>query len=103
MKIWRSPRVLLLVAALATIAWDMTRAPADQVGARVAVSAIHAYQRHLSPWLGRAGVECRFTLSCSRYAETVIARDGLAQGGVRAVARVLRCGPWTPPGTVDPP
>ena len=100
---WRPLRVLVLLALIAAAAWDATRAPARQAGARLAISAIHAYQRTLSPMLGSAGLQCRFTPSCSKYAETVIARDGLLGGGWRALRRIARCGPWTPIGTVDPP
>jgi putative membrane protein insertion efficiency factor len=69
----------------------------------VAVATIHGYQATLSPVLTAAGFRCRFTTSCSRYAEVVIARDGLVRGGVKAAARLARCGPWTPAGTVDEP
>ena len=46
---------------------------------------------------------CRFTPSCSRYAEVVIARDGVVHGGWLALKRLARCGPWTPAGAVDEP
>jgi uncharacterized protein len=99
----RTLRRLVLLAMVGAAAWDLTRAPARQVGARVAISAIHAYQATVSPLLGSAGLRCRFTPSCSKYAEAVIARDGLARGGWHALTRVIRCGPWTPAGTSDPP
>lgn len=69
----------------------------------VALAGIHLYQRALSPLAARAGIRCRFTPTCSRYAETVITRDGIVRGGWRALERVARCGPWTPQGTADEP
>ena len=69
----------------------------------LALAGIHAYQRTLSPLAARAGLRCRFEPTCSRYAETVIAREGVARGGWLAIRRIARCGPWTPAGTVDPP
>jgi putative membrane protein insertion efficiency factor len=69
----------------------------------VALAGIHAYQRALSPLAARAGLRCRFTPTCSRYAEAVVARDGVVRGGLKALARIARCGPWTPPGTRDDP
>ena len=69
----------------------------------IALEAIHAYQHALSPVAARMGLQCRFTPTCSRYAETVIARDGIVLGGWKAAKRVARCGPWTPPGTRDEP
>jgi hypothetical protein len=69
----------------------------------LALAAIHGYRRTLSPVAARIGLRCRFTPTCSRYAETVIARDGVVRGGWKAFRRVARCGPWTTPGTIDPP
>lgn len=69
----------------------------------IALSAIHEYQRMLSPVAARVGLRCRFTPTCSRYAEVVIARDGIARGGWKAIRRIARCGPWTAADTVDLP
>jgi hypothetical protein len=69
----------------------------------IALGGIHFYQRALAPAAARVGLQCRFTPTCSRYAEAVIARDGVVRGGLKAVARIARCGPWTPPGTRDDP
>ncbi|HKB09230.1 MAG TPA: membrane protein insertion efficiency factor YidD [Vicinamibacterales bacterium] len=69
----------------------------------IALASIHGYQRALSPVAARIGWRCRFTPTCSRYAEAVIARDGVIRGGARALARIARCGPWTPAGTRDEP
>ena len=69
----------------------------------IALAGIHVYQRTMSPVLARAGIRCRFTPTCSRFAEIAIARDGMVSGGWRAVKRIVRCNPWTPIGTVDEP
>ena len=69
----------------------------------IAIASIHGYQRALSPAAARIGLRCRFTPTCSRYAETVIARDGAVRGGMKAIARIARCGPWTAEGTRDEP
>lgn len=88
-----------MAGSLGLAAWIAT----TPIGASVAVAAVHGYQHTLAPVLGRAGFRCRFTPSCSHYAEVVIARDGLLRGGWRAATRIARCGPWTTPGTVDEP
>jgi putative membrane protein insertion efficiency factor len=72
-------------------------------GESLTLHAIHVYQKTISPVAARVGVRCRFTPTCSRYAEIVIARDGLLKGGWEATKRIARCGPWTPPGTRDDP
>jgi uncharacterized protein len=98
-------RLALLVAAsfLLAFAWDVSRAPADQWTAAGAISAIRLYQRALAPLLGASGVRCRFTPSCSRYAEAALRKHGFLGGGWRAAKRLARCGPWTRMGTVDLP
>lgn len=95
-------RVVWAAIALG-IAWDVSRPPARQWSAALAIGGIHLYQNHLSGLAGQAGVSCRFTPSCSRYAEALIRRDGIVAGSWKAVRRIARCGPWTPPGTIDEP
>jgi hypothetical protein len=94
---------LAVVVAAGAVLYDVTRPPARQAGARLALAGIHLYQRTLAPAAARGGAVCRFTPTCSRYAEAVIARDGIIKGGWSAARRVARCGPWTPAGTKDPP
>jgi hypothetical protein len=94
---------LTVIVAAGVVLYDVTRPPARQASARLAVAGIHVYQRTLSPAAARAGAVCRFTPTCSRYAEAVIARDGVVRGGWLTVKRIARCGPWTPAGTKDPP
>jgi putative membrane protein insertion efficiency factor len=72
-------------------------------GRSVAIGGIHVYQRALAPLAAHAGAACRFRPSCSHYAETVIARDGVVAGGRKTLQRILQCGPWTPMGTEDRP
>ena len=85
---------LTLLALMAAVAFE---------GRPLAIAGIHAYRQTLSPVAARIGLRCRFSPSCSRYAEVVIARDGLARGGLKTLKRIARCGPWTAPGTVDNP
>ena len=69
----------------------------------IAIGGIHIYQHTLAPFADHVGARCRFTPTCSHYAEGVIARDGLVRGGWKAVKRIARCGPWTAMGTRDEP
>jgi uncharacterized protein len=70
---------------------------------RVALAGIHGYQRFLAPLAADAGIRCRFSPSCSVYAEVVVERDGVVRGGWLTLNRIARCGPWTPMGTLDAP
>ena len=58
---------------------------------KVCLAMIHWYQRHLSPHLGNC---CRFTPSCSHYAEEAIERFGAFRGCILAAKRLFRCNPW---------
>ena len=82
---------------------DLRRTPAEQLTSRAAVAGIHLYQATLSRVYARTGLQCRFSPTCSHYAEACIRLFGISRGGWLAAKRVLKCGPWTPPGTVDPP
>ena len=59
---------------------------------------ITAYQRVLSPYLGP---RCRFTPSCSEYAQEAILLRGPLLGIALAVFRLLRCQPLSK-GGYDP-
>ena len=62
------------------------------------VAAIHTYQLTLSGWLGG---QCRFSPTCSRYAEQAIRSLGATRGIYLTLGRVLRCNPFGR-GGLDP-
>lgn len=99
-------RVLIgaIVLVFVGVGFDLTRPPASQWSARVLLGAIDLYQTTISRVLGSSGaVRCRFEPTCSHYSEAVIRKHGALKGTVLALARIGRCGPWTPAGTHDPP
>jgi hypothetical protein len=100
-RLTRAAMPLLLAAALLAI--DLARPPARQASARLLLGGIHLYQATLSPHMAAFGVQCRFRPTCSHYAEGAIVRYGALSGSLRAAWRIVRCGPWTPLGTYDPP
>lgn len=59
---------------------------------------IRLYRRLVSPVLPPA---CRFSPSCSLYAEEAIKVHGAMKGSLLAVRRVSRCHPFNP-GGFDP-
>ena len=56
---------------------------------------IRGYQLTLAPLFGNC---CRFTPSCSRYAQEAILTHGVTRGGWLAARRICRCHPWHPGG-----
>jgi len=100
----RRRRALIIAAVLAVLlGLDLARAPRRQLSARALLGAIHLYQATLSPRMPGLGVKCRFKPTCSHYGEGAIRKYGALVGSVKTAGRILRCGPWTPAGTVDPP
>ena len=65
---------------------------------RAAVTAIRIYRIAISPYTGPV---CRYTPSCSHYAEEALKRYGPFRGSVKAFARLLRCHPFSAGGS-DP-
>ncbi len=63
------------------------------------IASIKFYQRFISPLKPPS---CRFYPTCSNYAIEAIKKFGPLQGGLMAIYRVLRCGPWSA-GGYDPP
>jgi putative membrane protein insertion efficiency factor len=96
--VWAAIAIFLIAITL-----DLRRPPLDQLVTRSAVGAIRIYQATLSRVYSRLGVQCRFTPTCSHYGEAVIRRFGAMRGGWMAAKRIVRCGPWTPLGTIDYP
>jgi putative membrane protein insertion efficiency factor len=64
----------------------------------VGIGAIRVYQRFVS---ARLGTRCRYTPSCSEYGVHALRRFGALDGALVALARIRRCAPDVPHGTVD--
>jgi uncharacterized protein len=58
-------------------------------------AAIRAYQLLISPALPAS---CRYYPSCSQYARQAVLKHGVIRGGYFALARIVRCNPWSPGG-----
>jgi putative membrane protein insertion efficiency factor len=89
------------VAAALLLGADLSAPPPRQLSVRVLSGGIRLYQGALH-WIVPRG-QCRFQPTCSSYAEQVLGTHGALRGGWLAARRLLRCGPWTEPGTLDPP
>ena len=73
---------------------------------RAAVRLISWYQHVLSPYWPAT---CRYSPTCSHYAQEAILIHGLMKGGWMSIRRIARCQPWggqgydpIPPGPVSP-
>lgn len=64
---------------------------------------IRVYQKIFSPDHGFLkvlfpGGYCRYTPSCSSYAEEAIKKYGVLKGGLKSLGRILRCNPFSKGG-----
>ena len=57
----------------------------------ILITLIKAYQTLISPYLAPS---CRYTPSCSCYAQESLQTHGVIKGGWLAIRRVMRCHPW---------
>ncbi|MDE1170342.1 MAG: membrane protein insertion efficiency factor YidD [Verrucomicrobium sp.] len=64
--------------------------------ARALCALIEGYRRFLSPLkaLVGAGASCRYTPTCSAYAQQAIRLHGPARGALLGARRICRCHPW---------
>jgi len=62
---------------------------------RVMLALIRLYRRGISPFTPPS---CRFTPTCSAYAEEAVGRYGAWRGGWLALRRLLKCHPFGPSG-----
>ncbi|WP_091669741.1 membrane protein insertion efficiency factor YidD [Amycolatopsis marina] len=74
---------------------EAPEAPRPSPAAWVLLLPVRFYRKAISPFLPPS---CRFYPSCSAYAAESLTRHGAARGSYLALRRLLRCGPWTPPG-----
>ena len=90
---------MLAAALLGLFVGDAFRPVPEQRAANLALRAIDAYRRTISPALDRSGlVRCRFEPTCSAYGREAIARYGSPRGFALAAGRILRCHPWAKGG-----
>lgn len=65
---------------------------------RATLDLLRAYKWAISPMFPPS---CRYTPTCSEYAMEAIERYGIFRGGMKALARILRCHPFVK-GGYDP-
>src|SRR4026208_301405 len=86
---------------------------ASQPSAKVGAAPLRAYQATGSKAMSAGGIHCRYTPTCSHYAEDAISYYGTLNGLAMTAGRLWRCSPWggrghdpaggTPPARTTPP
>ena len=65
---------------------------------RLLLALVRFYRKNLSPLKPPC---CRYTPTCSQYAQQAIQKYGAIKGGYLALRRILRCNPFSK-GGYDP-
>ena len=99
---FRRAALVAAVAVSSALTGDALNPPASQWSARAAETAVAGYRRTVSPMLARTGiVRCRYSPTCSAYAEEALRRRGFLPGTALTAWRLARCNPFVK-GGVDP-
>lgn len=59
---------------------------------RIIIIPVKLYRKFISPL--KSSPSCRFTPTCSEYAQIAIGRWGIFAGGALSLWRILRCNPF---------
>lgn len=62
---------------------------------------IKVYQNHVSVWLERKNIHCKYHPTCSEYTKQAIQKYGAIKGTIKGICRILRCNPFSK-GGYDP-
>ena len=65
------------------------------------IKLIVFYQRNISIYFLKNGVQCKFYPSCSEYTKQAIEKYGAIKGIFKGIKRILRCNPISK-GGYDP-
>ncbi len=68
---------------------------------KIIILIINFYQKHISIFFKKNGIECKFYPTCSQYAKQAFKKYGFFKGLFLSVKRFLKCNPFSK-GGYDP-
>ena len=68
---------------------------------KIAIKVIQFYQKNISLFLKKNGVECKYYPTCSEYSKQAFEKYGFGKGMVLSIKRFLKCNPFSK-GGYDP-
>lgn len=68
---------------------------------QIMINIIKFYKKHISIFLEKNGVKCKFYPTCSEYAIQSLEKYGFLKGMFLAIKRFLKCNPFSK-GGYDP-
>ena len=67
----------------------------------ILIKTIEWYQKHISLWLQKNHIRCKYYPTCSEYTKQAIEKHGAFKGICLGIRRILRCNPFSK-GGYDP-
>jgi len=68
---------------------------------KIMINIIKFYKKHISIYLKKIGVECKYCPTCSEYALQAYEKYGFLKGTFLTIKRILKCNPFSK-GGYDP-
>ena len=68
---------------------------------KIMVNIIKFYKKHISIYLEKSGIKCKFYPTCSEYALQAYEKYGFIKGTFLSIKRILKCNPLSK-GGFDP-
>ena len=65
---------------------------------KIMISIIKFYKKHISLFLEKNGVKCKYYPTCSEYALQAYEKYGFIKGTILTIIRILKCNPFSKGG-----
>jgi len=65
------------------------------------IKIIEFYKKHISLFLEKNGIKCKYYPTCSEYAKQALKKYGIIKGGFFSIKRIIKCNPFSK-GGYDP-
>ncbi len=69
--------------------------------AKVLIKLINFYQKNISIFFKKNGIECKYYPTCSEYSKKALEKYGFFKGILLSIKRILKCNPFSK-GGYDP-
>lgn len=68
---------------------------------KILIKIINFYQKNISLFLKKNGIECKYYPTCSQYSKEALKKYGFFKGTLLSIKRILKCNPFSK-GGYDP-
>lgn len=68
---------------------------------KILIKLINFYQKNISVYFKKNGINCKFYPTCSEYTKQAIEKYGGIKGSIKGIKRIIKCNPFSK-GGYDP-